>query len=128
MDTKKIIKDCLRSYISESFDRDKGYNSISEMLDDVFFNHTIELIGDQANIYVDGELLMIKRPNTATFDNKVLEMIEEKFYFENMVDLRYLVKKWVLKTFQSKGKGQHFGVNFDGFGSPRLTNKKRFKL
>lgn len=127
MDTKKIIKDCLRSYISESFDRDKEYNSISEMLDDIFFNHTIEIVGDQIKIYVEGELLMIKLPNNAIFDNRVLEMIEEKFYFENMVDLRYLVKKWVLTNFQTKGKGNQFGINFDGFGSPRLKNKRRFK-
>jgi hypothetical protein len=110
---KKTIKNTLREYIKENCGNVNNYKNIDEFLDNIFKDPTIEYENNSIKFYVNGELLMVKYPNRAVLDYKLKNMIETLFFFDSEYDLRCIIKKWIMKNYQVKSKGQHFGVRFN---------------
>lgn len=114
MSNKSLIRKYLREHVSENCENNENFESIDKFLDNLFEDATIEYVENYTKFYVNEELVMIKYPNRAIIDSKIKDRIDPMFFFDSEYDLRCIVKKWIMRNYPVKSKGQHFGVNFNG--------------
>jgi hypothetical protein len=86
---------------------------IYNILADFFTGYELKFEGDGRNIYVDSQIMMTIYPNRVVIDKSIIDHITNTFFFDNIRDLKKIIREWVVENFGVKRESQtFFGVQF----------------
>jgi hypothetical protein len=86
---------------------------IYNILADNFTGYKMKFEGDGRNIYVDGQVMMTIYPNRVVIDKSIINHITDTFFFDDIRDLKKIIREWVVENFGVKRSSQtFFGVQF----------------
>jgi hypothetical protein len=86
----------IQNYLSKTFD---GYK--------LKFDQSVR------NVIVDDVLKMIIQPNRVIIDKSIVDNITDKFFFDDIKDLKQIIREWVINNFGVRKSNQvFFGVQF----------------
>jgi hypothetical protein len=97
----------IQNYLSKTFD---GYK--------LKFDQSVR------NVMVDDVLKMIIQPNRVIIDKNIVDNITDKFFFDDIKDLKQIIREWVIENFGVKKSNQvFFGVQFKNLSKTSQDGK-----
>jgi hypothetical protein len=86
---------------------------IQNYLSKIFDGYELKFDQSVRNVIVDGVLKMIIQPNRVIIDKNIVDNITDKFFFDDIKDLKQIIREWVINNFGVKKSNQvFFGVQF----------------